>query len=61
MRTTLNLDEDVVRPLAELARRSHCSLSRVVNDTLRQGLRAAQQAPKFERYWSDPLTLVHLI
>lgn len=46
MRTTLNLDEDVARPLAQMARRSHRSLSRVANDLLRDGLRASQGAPK---------------
>ena len=43
MRTTLNLDDDVARPLAEMARRGHRSMSRVANDLLREGLRAAQQ------------------
>ena len=50
MRTTLNLDEDVARPLAEMARRSHRSLSRVANDLLRAGLRAAQTKPKLTHY-----------
>ena len=50
MRTTLNLDDDVVRPLTEMARRSHRSMSRVANDMLREGLRASQKAPKLERY-----------
>ena len=50
MRTTLNLDEDVARPLAEMARRSHRSLSRVANDLLRAGLRAAQRKPKLTPY-----------
>jgi plasmid stability protein len=46
MRTTLNLDDDVARPLTQLARRSHRSLSRVANDLLREGLRASQKAAR---------------
>ena len=43
MRTTLNLDDDVARRLAELARRSGRSMSRVSNEVLRTGLRTLQQ------------------
>jgi hypothetical protein len=50
MRTTLNLDDDVARPLAEIARRSHRSLSRVANDLLRAGLRESQKGPRLEPY-----------
>lgn len=50
MRTTLNLDEDVARPLAEMARRSHRSMSRVANELLRAGLRATQVGPKLTAY-----------
>lgn len=50
MRTTLNLDDDVARPLAELARRSHRPLSRVANELLRAGLRASQKAPRLSPY-----------
>ena len=50
MRTTLNLDDDVARPLAELARRSHRSVSRVANDLLRDGLRASRSVPRLEPY-----------
>ena len=50
MRTTLNLDEDVARPLADIARRSHRSLSRVANDLLRAGLQATQRKPKLAPY-----------
>lgn len=50
MRTTLNLDDDVARPLAELAKRSHRSMSRVANDLLRAGFRAGQQQPRMTLY-----------
>ncbi|HXF74387.1 MAG TPA: CopG family transcriptional regulator [Actinomycetota bacterium] len=50
MRTTLNLDEDVARRLAELARRSGRSLSRVANDLLRAGLREFQRRPRAGPY-----------
>lgn len=43
MRTTLNLDEDVARRVADLARRSGTSLSRVSNELLREGLLGRQQ------------------
>jgi hypothetical protein len=41
MRTTLNLDEDVSAQLTALAARRDSSLSRVANDLIRTGLRAA--------------------
>jgi hypothetical protein len=50
MRTTLNLDDDVAKRLAELAQRSGRSVSRVSNEVLRAGLRALQQPPKLTRY-----------
>ncbi len=50
MRTTLNLDADVAAPLAEMAKRSHRSMSRVANDLLRAGLRAHQAPPKATHY-----------
>ncbi|HXG76096.1 MAG TPA: hypothetical protein VNJ53_05970 [Gaiellaceae bacterium] len=43
MRTTLNLDDDVARHLAERARREARSLSRVANDALRAGFRAERE------------------
>lgn len=42
MRTTLNLDEDVAARVGALARESGRSLSRVVNELVRTGLRIAQ-------------------
>lgn len=46
MRTTLNLDDDVSAQLGARARREARSLSRVVNDLLRSGLRAEQEQTK---------------
>ncbi|MCZ7528526.1 MAG: CopG family transcriptional regulator [Acidimicrobiia bacterium] len=43
MRTTLNLDDDLASALAELARARARSLSRVANDLIRAGLRAAEE------------------
>jgi hypothetical protein len=40
MRTTLNLDDDVVARLNEQAAQEGRSLSRVANDLMRSGLRA---------------------
>lgn len=51
MRTTLNLDDDVVTRLREDARGKGRSLSRTVNDVLRAGLRA-EQVSRPSRY--DP-------
>jgi predicted transcriptional regulator len=50
MRTTLNLDDDVARQLAERARREARSLSRVANDALRAGLRADREQARLEPY-----------
>jgi hypothetical protein len=43
MRTTLNLDDDVAAQLTALSRESAVSMSRVANELLRAGLRAACQ------------------
>lgn len=43
MRTTLNLDEDVSAALTRTARREGRSLSRVANELMRAGLRAAKE------------------
>jgi hypothetical protein len=50
MRTTLNLDDDVARQLAERARREDRSLSRVANDAIRAGFRAERETPPRARY-----------
>ncbi len=50
MRTTLNLDEDVARPLAEMARRTHRSLSRVANNLLRAGIQASNKDSNLPPY-----------
>jgi hypothetical protein len=50
MRTTLNLDDDVARQLAERARREARSLSRVANDVIRAGFRAEREGPPPARY-----------
>jgi hypothetical protein len=44
MRTTLNIDEDVARQLAALARSDGRSVSRVANELMRDGLRAKRHA-----------------
>jgi hypothetical protein len=55
MRTTLNLDDDVAARLADVARRSGRSLSRVANEALRAGLRDLQRRPAAGPY--DPPVL----
>ncbi len=46
MRTTLTIDDDVAAQLERLRRERDASLKDVVNDTLRQGLRAADAPAK---------------
>jgi hypothetical protein len=40
MRTTLDIDDDVLLASKELARRQHCTTSQVISELARQGLRA---------------------
>jgi hypothetical protein len=54
MRTTLNLDDDVVAQLTALSRSKARSLSRVANELIRAGLRAAQTPTGVREY--DPPT-----
>lgn len=46
MRTTLTIDDDVAVQLERLRRERDASLKDVINDTLRQGLRAADAPAK---------------
>ncbi|MCS7006633.1 MAG: hypothetical protein NZL88_03655 [Gaiellaceae bacterium] len=50
MRTTLNLDDDVARALADRARKESRSLSRVANDAIRAGLRADRDGVSLPPY-----------
>jgi|1186.fasta_scaffold48016_3 hypothetical protein len=50
MRTTLNIDDDVARQLAERSRSEGRSMSRVANDLMRDGLRLGHAAPELGRY-----------
>ena len=43
MRTTLNLDDDVTAQLSSLSRQRGSSMSRVANELMRAGLRAARE------------------
>jgi hypothetical protein len=54
MRTTLNLDDDVATRVRQLAGAEGRSVSRIVNDILRAGLRARQQSAPPPAY--DPPT-----
>jgi hypothetical protein len=40
MRTTLDIDDDVLSAAKELARRQHCTAGEVLSELARQGLRA---------------------
>lgn len=50
MRTTLTIEDRIARDLKEIAHRSGKPFKIVVNETLRAGLAAKQQAPKVKRY-----------
>ena len=50
MRTTLNLDEDVARQLAHMARAEGRSVSRVANQVLRAGLLAGRERSALAPY-----------
>lgn len=50
MRTTLTLDDDLAARLKELAFEQDKAFKQVVNETLRAGLRAAQEPPRAKRY-----------
>jgi hypothetical protein len=50
MRTTLNLDDDVVAQLADRSRRQGRSMSSLANALIRAGLRADNLRRKPERY-----------
>lgn len=55
MRTTLNLDDDVVQQVTQLAREHGRSMSRVANDLMRDGLRLQRATPAPSAY--DPPVL----
>jgi hypothetical protein len=50
MRTTLNLDDDVVAQLADQSRRQGRSMSSLANALIRAGLRADNLRPKPDQY-----------
>lgn len=45
MRTTLDIDDDVLRASRELARAQHTTAGRIISDLVRQALLAAAAAP----------------
>ena len=50
MRTTLNLDDDVVAHVSSMSRQRGTSMSRVANELLRAGLRASSERPPLTPY-----------
>jgi hypothetical protein len=46
MRTTVRIDDDLMRELNEQARREGLSLTKLINRVLRQGIDAVRQAAK---------------
>jgi predicted transcriptional regulator len=53
MRTTVRIDDDLLRSLKQRAERGHLSLTEVVNQTLRDGLAAAPENRKkaTKKFW----------
>lgn len=56
MRTTLTLDDRIVRDLKKLAHQTGKPFKQVVNETLQAGL-GAQASPKPKRYRLKPVSL----
>ena len=48
MRTTVDLDEDILRAAKDLARENSQSLGRVLSDLARRGLRPRPAAPRIK-------------
>ncbi len=58
MRTTLTLDADVAARLKRLRQRRDARFKDVVNEALREGLRAMEEKPRVKRRtWTKPLHL----
>ena len=53
MRTTLTLDEDVMRKLKEISRREDKSFKQVVNEMLRKGFRENSKPVQEEKFTVD--------
>jgi predicted transcriptional regulator len=49
-RTTIRLDEDLMRQLKERAKRENTSLSRCLNQIIREGLRASSTPRKRKKF-----------
>ena len=50
MRTTVRIDDDLLRSLKERARREEVSLSRLLNDTIRKGLSDSSAGRRKKRF-----------
>jgi len=58
MRTTVRLDDELLEQLKAQARRENVSLTRLLNRTLRAGMRAGQARPvKRPRYRERPVSM----
>jgi hypothetical protein len=57
MRTTLTIEDQIARHLKQIAHRTGKSFKAVVNETLRAGLAAKQEARPRKRYRIRPASL----
>jgi len=53
MRTTVRIQDDLLLQLKDKATQEKSSLTRVLNQTLRAGLRAAQETKKPRRHYQE--------
>ena len=54
MRTTLNLDDDVLDKAKAVAAKLHTPFRRVVNEALRSGLQTVENPPRTRAYHTRP-------
>lgn len=57
MRTTLNIDDDVLDRARSVAGRMHAPFRRVVNEALRAGLQAVEKPSRAQAYRTRPHNL----
>lgn len=53
MRTTIRLDDELMRRLKEQAARERVSLTRLLNQTVRAGLQASRKPPPSKRRYRE--------
>lgn len=57
MRTTLNIDDDILERARKLAAKSRIPFKQVINETLRVGMDLAEKPLKHKRYKTKPIDM----